>query len=168
MGTEIERRWLVEPGRLPQGLLSRRDAKEIEQVYLPQTDGRTVLRLRRATTVGSGHATHYLTTKVALTGMTNAEDEVEISEPTFRALKEFAVKGLTKVRYILPLDNAGDGLHPLRIELDQFDDGLWIAEIEIPREDFSLSIPDWFGAEVTGDRSLSNFAMAKPLKRVTA
>ena len=62
------------------------------------------------------------------------------------------------MRYVFP---AGDGL---KWELDQFfgaNDGLYVAEIEMPTEDTPFDIPDWLGEEVTYLPEFTNVALAR-------
>lgn len=60
---------------------------------------------------------------------------------------------ITKTRYIVPSENN------LKWEVDVFhgeDDGLVIAEIELPDENYELKLPSWIGHEVTGDSRYYN------------
>ena len=45
-------------------------------------------------------------------------------------------------------------LGELKLEVDVFhgdNEGLVFAEIELPAEDYAFELPEWLGAEVTGD-----------------
>jgi adenylate cyclase len=62
-----------------------------------------------------------------------------------------------KLRYKLPW-------HGLIWEIDVFqgeNEGLVIAEIELPHEDKVFEAPDWLGREVTSDPCYSNAGLAK-------
>lgn len=149
MANEIERRWLVEN---PPAEALDRLVFHIEQGYLP-----TGLRTRKTTVVaddGREMIFCYLTVKKRLSGMTNEEIEVEVPEPVYRTLWAFENKRLTKKRRVIPHGQ-------FKIELDEFEDGMFIAEIELKNEDDFVEVPEWFGREITGDKSLSNYALAK-------
>ena len=65
---------------------------------------------------------------------------------------------IKKTRYIIPADN------DLFFEVDEFhedNEGLIIAEIELPSEDFEFEKPDWLGEEVTGDVRYYNSMLSK-------
>lgn len=151
MANEIERRWLVEN---PPAEALARLVFHIEQGYLP-----TGLRTRK-TTVHSDDGQElvfcHLTVKKRLSGMTNEEIEVEVPEPVHRTLWAFEKKRLTKKRRVIP---HGD----FKIELDEFEDGTFIAEIELKNEDDFVDVPEWFGREITGDKTLTNYALARPV-----
>lgn len=62
-----------------------------------------------------------------------------------------------KVRYCIPYGE-------LTIELDIFQGalkGLVLAEVELPTEDTELTVPAWFGAEVTHDKAYTNVSLAQ-------
>ncbi len=64
-----------------------------------------------------------------------------------------------KTRYIIP---ATSGM--LKWEVDEFheeDDGLIIAEIELPSEDTQFDKPQWLGKEVTQDTTYYNSILSK-------
>ncbi len=151
MANEIERRWLVEN---PPAEALDRLIFHVEQGYTP-----TGLRTRK-TTVHSDDGQElvfcHLTVKKRLSGMTNEEIEVEVPEPVHRTLWAFENKRLTKKRRVIP---HGD----FKIELDEFEDGTFIAEIELKNEDDFVDVPEWFGREITGDKTLTNYALARPV-----
>lgn len=56
-------------------------------------------------------------------------------------------KVIDKTRYLIEYKD-------VVIEVDEFhgdNDGLVMAEVELPASDYVLVIPQWFGKEVTGD-----------------
>lgn len=64
-----------------------------------------------------------------------------------------------KTRYIIP---ATSGM--LKWEVDEFhgeDEGLIIAEIELPSEDTQFDKPQWLGKEVTQDTTYYNSTLSK-------
>ena len=151
MPNEIERRWLVEN---PPAEVLDRLVFHIEQGYLP-----TGLRTRKTTVhAEDGRELVYchLTVKKRLSGMTNEEIEVEVPEPVHRTLWAFEKKRLTKKRRVIPHGQ-------FKIELDEFEDGTFIAEIELKNEDDFVDVPEWFGREITGDKTLTNYALARPV-----
>ena len=151
MANEIERRWLVEN---PPAEALGRLVFHIEQGYLP-----TGLRTRKTTVHGDDGQELvfcHLTVKNRLSGMTNEEIEVEVPEAIHRTLWAFENKRLTKKRRFIPHGQ-------FKIELDEFEDGMFIAEIELKNEDDFVEVPEWFGREITGDKSLTNYALAKAI-----
>lgn len=80
--------------------------------------------------------------------MNDAESLLKICEPTI----------IEKIRYIIPEKNG------LQFEVDQFlgeNEGLIIAEIELPNEAFKFIKPNWLGDEVTGEIKYYNSVLAK-------
>ncbi len=64
---------------------------------------------------------------------------------------------IEKVRYVVPCD-------PLAWEVDVFsgeNEGLVIAEIELPRENYKIELPSWIGREVTGQAPYYNGTLAQ-------
>jgi adenylate cyclase len=102
----------------------------------------------------------YLTIKTPLTHNTIARNEWEYQIPPEDAdeIIKICLPGkVCKTRYIVP-----SGRH--NIEVDVFHDkneGLVIAEIELGSEDEKFDIPDWLGAEVTGNPVYYNSNLAK-------
>lgn len=71
-------------------------------------------------------------------------------------LKEVCGRVIHKTRYIIPTDS-------LKWEVDVFhgvDNGLILAEIELPSEDTHFEIPSWIGKEVTDDYLYYNSTLA--------
>jgi adenylate cyclase len=69
---------------------------------------------------------------------------------------------LEKVRHYVP--HAG-----LTWEIDVYEgllQGVVIAEVELDRADRELELPDWLGAEITGDLRYSKINMEKAARRV--
>lgn len=147
MAKEIERKFLVtsDGWKASAGKGSR-----IEQAYLMAMDGRNMrVRVRdrdRATlTIKAGR------------GMTR--DEFEFDIPVKEALPLFSIKLgnlIEKTRY--KIKYAG-----YVWEVDVFSGplaGLVVAEVEMESEDEKPAIPDWVGAELTGNSAYSNQALA--------
>ena len=137
MGQEIERKFLVKKEAWrPTG-----HGTKIRQGYLPQA-GELLVRIR------TQDDRAFLTLKGRTIGITRAEFEYEIPFSDAEALLAFCQAPLIeKVRYLEPA-----GAH--RFEIDCFfgdNEGLIVAEIELPREDAPFVRPPWLGAEVSDD-----------------
>ena len=82
----------------------------------------------------------------------DATDLLKISEPGI----------IDKTRFIVPATNG------LFFEVDEFygeNEGLTVAEIELPTEETTFEKPDWLGEEVTGDvRYFNSMLMKNPYK----
>lgn len=91
-------------------------------------------------------------------GMSRFEWEKEIPVLEAQELLLLAEPGaIDKIRYEVPLG-------VLTIEVDEFfgeNEGLTVAEIELPSEDTSVNLPDWLGDEVTGQVKYYNSQLSK-------
>ena len=146
MAQEIERKFLVKAGWQPQS-----QGEKIAQGYLSTVPERTVrVRIRG----GQG----FLTVKGKNKGISRAEFEYEIPLADAEAMLELAEQPvLTKTRY---REKYGDAVW----EIDVFageNDGLVVAEIELPAEDSEFCRPDWLGEEVSGDVRYYNANLIK-------
>jgi len=146
MPQEIERKYLVkgEDWRVPGTGIPYR------QGYLCTVPERTV-RVRLIRDRG------YLTIKGLSVGATRAEYEYEIpAGEASEMLDNLCERPLIeKTRYRLEY-------HGLTWEVDEFDGdnaGLIIAEVELDDEDLAITLPDWVGKEVTGDRRYYNASL---------
>jgi adenylate cyclase len=147
---EIERKYLV--GDPPD--LGSNEQVEIEQGYLALADqeGGVEVRLRRK-------ADELLLTIKSGTGRTRVEEEIAMDRERFEALWPLTEgRRVAKTRHLIP---NGD----LEIELDVYAgelDGLLVAEVEFPDEGSAeaFEAPDWFGEEVTGERTYLNETLA--------
>ncbi len=87
-------------------------------------------------------------------GTTRYEFEKKISLNEASELLKICEKGIIeKTRYIIPTDKN------LFFEVDEFygdNEGLVLAEIELPTENTKFKKPDWLGKEVTGDKRYYN------------
>ena len=143
--TEIERKFLVEgtdwqsatPTYYCQGYLNR--------------DKHRTVRVRVAGEQG------FLTVKGLTTGASRAEFEYTIPLEDAKALLALCEGPLVeKLRHIVK--HAG-----LRWEVDAFlgdNDGLVVAEIELESEAQEIALPEWVGAEITGDARYYNLNLA--------
>ena len=141
MGQEIERKFLVRTELLPE--LPQGD--ELEQGYL-STEPTVRVRLV-ARPDGTRHA------ELTIKGqglLTRAEFNYPIPAADAEALLRLCDRSLRKVRRRLG-----------RWELDHFKaKDLWLAEIELAREDEPFDRPPWLGEEVTEDPAYSNSRLA--------
>jgi len=150
MAQEIERKFLVK------GDFKSLVVKEtrIIQGYLSSVPERTV-RVRVKGEKG------FLTIKGigSASGASRFEWEKEIPTSEANDLLALCEPGtIDKTRYIVPAD--GD----LKFEVDEFygdNDGLTVAEIELPSEDAAFTKPEWLGEEVTGDAKYYNSMLMK-------
>ena len=154
MGKEIERKFLVKGDFKPEKIKETR----ITQGYLSSVPERTV-RVRIKGDKG------FLTIKGIgnKSGASRFEWEKEITIEDAQSLLEICEPGIIdKTRYIVP-EKSG-----LKFEVDEFygdNDGLTVAEIELPSEDYEFTKPEWLGEEVTGDvRYYNSMLMKNPFK----
>lgn len=151
MGVEIERKFLVRE----LGFLAGLEGIPYRQGYLSTEVDRTV-RIRRA----GPHA--YITIKGRSVGATRAEFEYEIPLADAEAMLALCIPPvIEKVRHRV-------GFAGLVWEVDVFggvNDGLVVAEVELPSEETMVDLPPWVGDEVTGDpRYFNANLIAKPYR----
>ena len=146
---EIERKFLLK--RTPEGMFFDRSA-DITQYYLPQDEEGYTVRVRDD--IRNGTHTYYLTKKKYISPTVNEEIEKQISGEEFHYLKDNALTMISKKRYLHRIDG-------LLWEIDVFNGlHLIIAEIELPSEDYELTIPqvitDVLIKEVSGIKEFYN------------
>lgn len=153
MTKEIERKFLIKRELWqPQN-----QGQEIRQGYLSLDPERTV----RVRTKG---AKGYLTIKGKNQGISRTELEYEIPyEEACQMLEELCLRPLVeKTRY---LEQHGQQLW----EIDIFagdNEGLAVAEAELPSEDTALALPNWIDREVSGETRYYNSSLIKlPYKK---
>ena len=147
MAQEIERKFLIQDTSIVDSLAGER----LTQGYLSHDKNATV-RVRIAGTTG------WLTIKGKTVGATRSEFEYPVPQEDARQmLDELCGAGvIDKTRYRLPQGE-------LCWEIDVFhgdNDGLIVAEIELPSEDTPFDRPAWLGEEVTGDPRYYNSALS--------
>ena len=154
IGTEIERKFLLRrPGDGP-AVVAGLAGTRLLQGYFRDIDGWSV-RLRSA----PGKA--WLTLKSGDDAIARREIETPVAPALADRLLALlpAERLIAKTRYRRPVE--GDAA--LTWEIDCFDGrhaGLWLVEVELPRADHPLVLPDWLGAEVTADPRYRNAALA--------
>ena len=150
MGQEIERKFLVKGNFKPSVTKQTR----IMQGYLSSVPERTV-RVRIKGNKG------FLTIKgiSSKSGASRFEWENQIPVSEANDLLNICEQGvIDKTRFIVP-EKSG-----LIYEVDEFygeNEGLTVAEIELPSEDHPFEKPDWLGKEVTGDVRFYNSMLKK-------
>ena len=153
MAKEIERKFLVKGEFKDQAFKATR----ITQGYLSSVPERTVrVRVKGdkgfITIKGIGNAS----------GASRYEWEKEIPVEEVKELLLICEPGvIDKTRYLV---KAGE----FTFEVDEFygdNEGLTVAEVELPDEDAAFERPDWLGEEVTGDpRYYNSMLMKNPFK----
>lgn len=142
MPTEIERKFLVKPAFWQPGP----HGKRMTQGYLSRDPDRTV----RVRLVGTEA---FMTVKSRRTGITRTEIEFPITLEHARDLLALCFHPLIdKTRH----DVLHDGM---KWEVDVFhgpNEGLVVAEIELPAEDTPFALPAWAGEEVSHDPRYTN------------
>lgn len=145
MGTEIERKFLVEGSDWRQG-----NSVRLTQCYLNRDKHRTV-RIR----IAGGKA--FLTIKSVTQGATRAEFEYEIPVVDARQMLKFSDGPIVeKDRHAIVHEG-------FKWEVDEFlgdNAGLIMAEIELTAEEQPFSRPPWLGREVTHDMRYYNSNLA--------
>lgn len=146
---EIERKWIVNKNNIPDILIPY-EYNNIVQFY---TENGVRYRLCE----GIDLNTKYYKTEKFGEGLVRVEKESEITSTEYNEMVEKLSPfiPITKIRYKIKF---GKDV----IELDEFDTGECYAEIEFNSEQEALEFTDppaWFGKEVTGDNTHSNFSI---------
>lgn len=150
MNKEIERKFLVKSDFKKYS----KSSFQLKQGYLSSVPERTV-RIRIKGDQG------YITIKGKsnASGISRFEWEKEISIEEAKALLKLCEPGsIDKIRYIIPANNG------LFFEVDEFlnqNEGLIMAEIELPSENTLFDKPDWLGEEVSGNLKYYNSYLSK-------
>lgn len=155
MATEIERRWFVNIEKFKQlHDVTVLEKKEIVQFYLSTDPERTV----RVRIVNDSQA--FVTIKGLRSNNTCKEYEYEIPVSDANELMDLRIgHWVGKTRIIVPVENE------LKFEVDWFsdlNDGLVIAELELPSIDTVFEKPTWLGSELNAElcHRFSNSALA--------
>jgi len=150
MPTEIERKFLV-TGDFKSHTIKK---YTIRQGYLSSVPERSV-RIR----IKDNHAYLTIKGKSSADGTTRFEWEKEITLTDAQQLLTLCEKGIIeKARFIIPASNN------LLFEVDEFygeNEGLVVAEIELPNKDLRFDKPEWLGKEITGDPRYYNAALSR-------
>ena len=149
MALEIERKFLIKGDFRPFVFKSVR----ITQGYLSSRPERTVrIRIQDEKGIITIKGLHNKS------GASRYEWEKEIPAEEAQELLKLCEPGvIEKVRHLVKTD-------PFIFEVDEFhaeNEGLIIAEIELPNDKTSFIKPAWLGAEVTGDKRYYNSMLVK-------
>lgn len=149
MGFEIERKYLV-TGSFELDVVK---SLTIAQGFLNTDPDRTVrvrIRGNQGFLTVKGRSNEAGTTRYEWEKeipLAEAEELLDLCEPTV----------IEKTRHLVPKGN-------LVFEIDEFhlhNDGLLIAEVELPDEDYEFEKPEWLGEEVTGQVQYYNSMLSK-------
>jgi adenylate cyclase len=140
---EIEYKFLVKDELIP-----REKFTEILMITQGYLSDKPNVRVRISNTQA------YLTVKSK--GMVG-RDEFEYEVPLQDAIQmmELCPKKLKKTRCIIPINEE------LKWEIDYFEDGLVLAEIEVPYVDYNFDKPEWLGEDVSHVSAYKNVNLAK-------
>ncbi len=161
MAVEIERKFLVQKDKLPQGMVGKRYI----QGYLSH-EKNCVVRVRIVEDVGKnaskdvsedvGEDKAFLTIKGKQVGISRAEFEYSIPvEEAWGLLNLAPQKPIEKTRYTVQHQG-----HQWEIDVfEGVNEGLIVAEIELESEEEAFKKPHWLGKEVSDDSRYSNAAL---------
>ena len=153
MAVEIERKFLTASEAWRQVVIGSR---HIVDGLLMDADGCN-LRVRLC----DGRAT--LTFKGRRQGLQREEVELPLDMAQAQLLLDHHCAGriLSKTRHLVPMGG-------LVWEIDEYDaplKGVVLAEIELPAADHPVAMPDWIGAEVSGDPRWRKLNMLEAQRR---
>ncbi|WP_088892553.1 CYTH domain-containing protein [Leptolyngbya ohadii] len=148
MGIEIERKFLVKDDRW-----------RLQATATPYRQGYILATKERVVRVRIAGEKAYITIKGESSGSARAEYEYPIPVTDAAELLDTLCDRpqIEKVRHRLPI---GD----LVWEIDEFhaeNEGLIMAEVELPSADYPVQLPDWIGEEVTKDPRYYNAYLSK-------
>ena len=151
---EIERKFLIHRPNL----LSELTLDEITQTYLVRQNEATERRIRWRGTPETGWR-HFYTEKTAVSAISRIENEREITPEEYQRLMSEADQEygtIHKKRYCVPYQEQ-------MLEIDEYDFGLTVLEIELASENDPITLPSWVRVirEVTGEKEYSNAGIAK-------
>ncbi|MDE5632397.1 MAG: CYTH domain-containing protein [Muribaculaceae bacterium] len=149
MSKEIERKYLVCGSSYRHQAIQKKD---MMQGYISLDPDATV----RIRIVGDKA---FITVKSRNIGAVRNEWEYPVPVEEAKEMLRSCCKSrlIEKTRYIV------EAPHNLKWEIDEFHgslDGLVIAEIELPDEDFEVALPDFIGEDVTGNPRYYNSSLA--------
>jgi adenylate cyclase len=164
---EIERKFLVLNEDYKQLATSH---YTIQQGYICKEPDRTVRVRIRTEADGSGTAYLTIKSKPNAMGFSRFEWEKEIAVLDAQQLMELCLPGVIhKTRWLIPASTTNNqspitnNQSPhLTWEVDEFHgrlEGLVLAELELPREDYPYEKPPFVGEEVTGNPRYYNANM---------
>lgn len=153
MGIEIEKKFFLHPNVNINTLINKSsNKKNITQGYLstfPTVRVRTVedeLNVKKA----------YITIKGKRVGISTPEYEYEIPYNEAVEMLNMCDLKIIKTRYDLFVEQS-------KFEIDVFNTGLVLIEIELPNEDYPIPNVDFLGKDVSDDMEYTNVKLAKKL-----
>lgn len=143
---EIERKFLVKKYLWPRS----ENFIVIRQGYLAQ-QGNLVCRVRQK------NAQFFLSVKARIDDLSSYDYEYPVPQADGQTmLRELCEhEPVSKTRYLVKQAD-------LLWEIDEFhdaNDGLVVAEVELPSAEHAFATPDWLAEEVTGDGRYTNYAL---------
>ena len=143
---EIERKFLVKQDQWPRS----EDRVVMRQGYLAQ-QGNLVCRVRQK------NQQFYLSIKARIDDLSSYDYEYPIPEEDGQTMLDKLCdhQAVTKTRHLIKQGK-------LVWEIDEFhdaNDGLVVAEIELPSAEHSFDAPDWLAEEVSDDKRYTNYAL---------
>ena len=143
---EIERKFLVYKNKWPRS----ENNIVMRQGYMAQ-QGNLVCRVRQK------NAQFYLSIKASIDKLSSYDYEYPIPSEDGKTMlnKLCDHEPVSKTRHLI---KQGD----LTWEIDEFHDaneGLVVAEIELPSADHPFDTPEWLGEEVSDDKRYTNYAL---------
>ncbi len=143
---EIERKFLVRKNTWP----APRRSIVMRQGYMAQ-QGNLVCRVRHK------DSQYYLSIKARIDDQSSYDYEYPIPSVDGETMlgKLCSKPPIAKTRHEVACDG-------LVWEVDEFHDanqGLVVAEVELPRADYPLTVPEWVEHEVTGDKRYTNASL---------
>lgn len=145
MAVEIERRYFVDAAKF-----SRQKCIKVAHVWQGYLPGIARIRI-------IDRATAWLTIKGKKTGISNLEFEYEIPYDDGCEMQALAESVVEKLRYYCAYEQDSSLTWEVDIYVDR-NDGLIIAELEVPSEEYSVVLPDWINRELSPEEycALSN------------
>lgn len=156
LSLEIERKFLV----LSQAFISQASRRiEMRQGYL-NTDARRVVRVRLSKDLDSNQRQAFLTIKGKSSddGLSRVEWEQAIDYQEGEQLLGLCLPyPIEKIRYLVPFQG-----HNFEVDVFQGQNqGLIVAEIELPEVNAEFQRPDWLGAEVSSQGKYTNASLVE-------
>ncbi len=157
MSQEIERKFLVNETWQPAGWRM----SYIQQGYL-KNEADLQIRIRIVSYGGWGgwERDCTLTFKTPARGLVRTEIETVLKEDDAFTLMKLCQTQMKKTRYRAIVEGS-------LWEVDKFEDGRLVAEIELATPDQEFFRPTWLGEEVTGNPMFSNDVIAERIPELT-
>ena len=152
---EIERKWLVDPSKIPYNLEKDADKFELTQTYLnysPEIRVRNISDKRYVMAVKTG--------LTETSGLKRTEHQYDITKEEYEhLLTKKQGDTIYKTRYQIKVDGRTHSFDFFHKQLD----GLVYMEIEFPTEEEAnaFEAPEWLGKDVTNEKKYKNQSLAQ-------